>query len=68
MFIFGGGRLAGEISLFKPDVYVKSGDYNLESLDKTELMALRDVRAKIEFIPPVAGVSTTGIIASVKET
>ncbi|MDR2435989.1 MAG: adenylyltransferase/cytidyltransferase family protein [Puniceicoccales bacterium] len=67
IFIFGGERLAGEISLFKPDIYVKSGGYSLESLDKTELMALRSVQATVKFTPPVAGVSTTDIITSVKK-
>jgi rfaE bifunctional protein nucleotidyltransferase chain/domain len=67
IFIFGGKRLAGEISLFKPDVYVKSGDYNLESLNAVERSALDGVHAEIRFVPLVAGVSTTDIIASAKK-
>jgi rfaE bifunctional protein nucleotidyltransferase chain/domain len=67
IFIFDGKRFADEISLFKPDVYVKSGEYNLKNLDESELMALRGAHAEIKFVPLVAGVSTTSIIASVKK-
>jgi rfaE bifunctional protein nucleotidyltransferase chain/domain len=66
IFIFNGERLSREISLFRPDVSVKSGDYDLENLDKTELRALKDVRAEIKFTPFVEGISTTAIISSIK--
>lgn len=68
IFIFDGERLVREISLFKPDVYVKSGDYDLEKLDKMEFRALRDVRAEIKFVPFMEGLSTTAIISSIKST
>jgi glycerol-3-phosphate cytidylyltransferase len=66
IFIFDGERLALEISFFKPDVYVKSGDYNITNLDRAELEALHAVNAEIKFVPLVEGLSTTGVLASIK--
>ena len=34
--IFNSLRLVNEIIELKPDIYVKSGDYNLSNLDKEE--------------------------------
>ncbi|MDR1255709.1 MAG: adenylyltransferase/cytidyltransferase family protein [Puniceicoccales bacterium] len=66
LFIFKDGHLASEILLFKPDIYVKSGDYDLEKLDKRELHALQSVHAEIKFMPFIEGVSTSFIISSIK--
>jgi rfaE bifunctional protein nucleotidyltransferase chain/domain len=63
IFTFSGGRMAGEILQFAPDVYVKSGDYTVDTLDPTELQALRSVAAEIHFVPFLEGVSTSSIVA-----
>ncbi|MDR0595437.1 MAG: adenylyltransferase/cytidyltransferase family protein [Puniceicoccales bacterium] len=68
IFIFNGERLADEILLFKPDAYVKSGDYDLEKLDKSELRALRNVHAEIKFVPFMEGMSTSTIISAIKKS
>jgi D-glycero-beta-D-manno-heptose 1-phosphate adenylyltransferase len=50
----------------KPDIYVKAGDYTLDKLDPGERAALEKVGAKIEFLPFLAGYSTTRLIAQMK--
>ena len=45
IFIFGGDCLVDEILKFKPDIYVKSGDYTLDNLDPSEHKALVSVGA-----------------------
>lgn len=62
VFSFGTSRLNNEILAFKPDVYVKAGDYTLDSLDPSEREALQKVGTKIEFLPFLEGYSTTQLI------
>ncbi|MBI3885926.1 MAG: adenylyltransferase/cytidyltransferase family protein [Opitutae bacterium] len=64
--IFHGSRLAKEILALRPDVYVKAGDYTLEKLEATERAALQLVESRIEFMPFLAGFSTTALIAKIK--
>jgi bifunctional ADP-heptose synthase (sugar kinase/adenylyltransferase) len=45
IFIFGGDRLSDEILRFRPNIYVKSGDYKLDNLDPSEHKALVSVGA-----------------------
>jgi bifunctional ADP-heptose synthase (sugar kinase/adenylyltransferase) len=46
----------------KPDIYVKGGDYTLETIDKQERQALESVNTDIRFLPFIPGLSTTSII------
>lgn len=48
-----------------PDVYVKGGDYSLETLDPVERTVLEARNVRIEFIPLVAGFSSTATIKAV---
>ena len=66
IFIFGGNRLADEILRFRPDIYMKSGDYTLNNLDPKEHKALISVGAEIKFVPFVSGFSTTSIIKKIR--
>ncbi len=59
-------NFAYEIYALKPDIYVKGGDYNYDSLNYEELTALQRVNASIKFIPFVKGYSTTNIIRKIK--
>ncbi len=63
--IFSGARCTTELSALSPDVYVKGGDYNLESLDPEERAALLARRANFRFIPFVNGFSTTNLISRI---
>lgn len=49
----------------RPDIYVKGGDYTLDTLP--ERHALQECNAIVKFIPTVAGCSTTNIIEKIKE-
>jgi rfaE bifunctional protein nucleotidyltransferase chain/domain len=66
VLIFRTPRLEAEIRALAPDVYGKAGDYSLEKLDPGERGALESVGAKIEFMPFLAGFSTTALIARIK--
>lgn len=46
----------------KPDVYVKSGAYTIDTLNKEELSALRECDTEIVIIPPLPGYSTSRIV------
>ena len=59
LFVIEGPHLAEELELIAPDVYVKAGDYTLESLNPYERKALERVHAKIEFLHFQAGWSTS---------
>lgn len=55
-------NMADFLALVQPDVYVKGGDYSLETLDPLEREALEGCGAEILFVPLTAGVSTTLLI------
>jgi len=46
----------------QPDVYVKGGDYNLDSLNPAERRAVESAGGKIVIIPFVPGKSTTALL------
>lgn len=46
----------------KPDVYVKSGEYTIDTLNKEELAALRECNTQIVIIQPLPGYSTSRIV------
>lgn len=60
--IFRSSRCDRELAALKPDVYVKGGDYTIDSLDPAERAALLEAGAEIHFIPFVPGYSTTGTL------
>ena len=60
--VFRSSRCDRELAALKPDVYVKGGDYTVESLDPDERAALLGAGSEIRFIPFVPGYSTTGTL------
>lgn len=50
------------LRLAKPDVYVKGGDYTLETLESDERKIVEEAGGSIIIIPIVPGKSTTSII------
>jgi rfaE bifunctional protein nucleotidyltransferase chain/domain len=66
VFVFGTPRLTAEIRALKPDVYVKAGDYTIESLDAGERTALQEVGARIQFIPFLEGFSSTSLMEKIR--
>lgn len=67
VFVFPNARLTGEIRTLCPDIYVKAGDYTLESLNPEERAVLEETGAEIRFLPFIDGFSTTDLIARIKK-
>jgi len=50
----------------EPDIYVKGGDYTLETINPDERRAVEGAGGKIAFIKFIEGKSTTGLIAKIQ--
>ena len=66
IFLFQTPRLHAEIEAFKPDIYVKAGDYDMDSLDAGERRSLDQSGAQINFLPYLKGFSTTELISKIR--
>ncbi len=66
--IFQEMRVTRLISSLQPDLYVKGGDYSVDSLDQGEVDAVRSVGAEIKIVPLVPGRSTTQLIEAIHKT
>ncbi len=60
--IFDGMRATEFLEAVKPDVYVKGGDYTIESLDPDERAVLERIGCRIEIVGLVPGKSTTATL------
>jgi rfaE bifunctional protein nucleotidyltransferase chain/domain len=49
----------------QPDIYVKGGDYTLETLNQDERRAVETAGGKIMLVPFVPGKSTTGLLEKI---
>ena len=67
VIVFRSSRCDAELAALKPDVYVKGGDYTVDSLDPSERAALLEAGSEIRFIPFVPGYSTTGTLKKAAE-
>ena len=63
--IFSDLRATGFLSVAEPDIYVKGGDYTLETLDQAERSAVESGGGRIAIIPFVAGRSTTSLVEKI---
>ncbi len=61
--IFPEVRATAVIRAVRPATYAKGGDYTLETLERDEVAALREVGARMEIVPLTPGKSTSGILA-----
>lgn len=50
------------LQLVQPDIYVKGGDYTLDSLDQVERRTVETAGGRIVILPLVPGKSTTSLI------
>jgi D-glycero-beta-D-manno-heptose 1-phosphate adenylyltransferase len=66
--IFEDMRVSRLVTLVRPDLYVKGGDYSIDSLDRNEVDALRSVGAEIKIVPLVPGRSTSRLIEAIQKT
>jgi D-beta-D-heptose 7-phosphate kinase/D-beta-D-heptose 1-phosphate adenosyltransferase len=60
--IFNEERATSFLSQAKPNVYVKAGDYNLDTIDQSEKCTLDVYGSEIVFLPFKGGLSTSMII------
>jgi rfaE bifunctional protein nucleotidyltransferase chain/domain len=60
--VFPEPRAINFLAVAKPDIYVKGGDYTLETLNPEERSAVQSAGAHIVFIPFLEGRSTTSIL------
>ncbi len=63
--IFPESRAIRFLSLAQPDIYVKGGDYTLETLNQDERRVVEATGGEFVFIPFVAGKSTTGLLEKI---
>jgi rfaE bifunctional protein nucleotidyltransferase chain/domain len=59
-------RAVNFLALARPDIYVKGGDYTLDTLDQDERRAVERHGGRIVLIPFVPGKSTTGLVAKIQ--
>jgi len=64
---FGGQRCTKEFQAIKPEIYIKGGDYTVETLNPEERTALQAGGAEFHFIPFIPGCSTTEVLAKIME-
>ena len=64
VIFFGEQTAENLISEIKPDIYVKGGDYTLETLPEAKIV--QSYGGKVEFIQLVEGKSTTNIINAIQ--
>lgn len=63
--LFGEATAESLIAKVKPDVYVKGGDYTLETLPEAKVVV--SYGGRVEFVPMVEGRSTTAVIARIQQ-
>ncbi len=66
--LFSTPNLKYEILKLKPDYYIKSADYSLNSINMEEKHALKEVGAEIRFVSMLAGKSTTDVISKITQS
>ena len=64
VIIFDETTVSHLLEIVNPHVYVKGGDYTLENLPEKE--TINKLGIKVEFIPLVAGISTTELVKRIQ--
>lgn len=60
-------RAVNFLAVAQPDIYVKGGDYTLETLDQDERRAVESHGGRILLIPFVPGRSTTSVLEKISK-
>jgi len=63
--IFSDKTATGFLTLAQPDIYVKGGDYTLETINQDERGVVERAGGKIVIVPIVRGKSTTAILRQI---
>lgn len=64
--VFTDRRATAFLKASEPDIYVKGGDYTIETLDPDERRSVEAVGGRIALLPMVPGKSTTGLLSQLK--
>ena len=64
--IFSEMRATRFLGWVQPDIYVKGGDYTLETIDQNERRAVEEGGGRISFLAFVPGKSTTGLLEKIQ--
>lgn len=65
VFLIRSDKVTDAIRLVAPDYWVKGGSYTMETLDKDEVAAAKEVGAEIVLVPVTIGYSTTNILSRI---
>lgn len=60
--VFAEPRATRFLAAVRPDVYVKGGDYTVDTLDPEERALLKEIGAKIDIVPLEPGYSTSQLV------
>jgi rfaE bifunctional protein nucleotidyltransferase chain/domain len=63
--VFAAATATKFLAAAQPDIYVKGGDYTLETLNQDERRAVESAHGKIVLVPFVPGKSTTGLLEKI---
>ena len=63
--VFPEARATNFLAAARPAVYVKGGDYSVQTLDQEELAILKQIGAAIRLLPFDTGYSTSGLIEQI---
>jgi bifunctional ADP-heptose synthase (sugar kinase/adenylyltransferase) len=66
IFIFINQPLSRELEIFHPDIYVKSMDYNLETLNAEEYLVLQKIGTDVKFVQTLPHYSTTALVEKIQ--
>lgn len=66
VYVFDAPTATDFLGAVKPDVYVKGGDYTRDTIVGEERELLTRMGCRIEFLPHVAGMSTTELIRRIR--
>ena len=66
VFIFSETDVSSYLREFRPQVYVKAEDYDLEKMNQDERKAIENYGGKITFLPIKNKMSTTAIIEKIR--
>jgi len=64
--VFPEKRAVRFLSEARPDLYVKGGDYTLDTIDQDERRAVESGGGRIVFLPFLPGRSTTGLVSKIQ--
>ena len=63
--IFSENTAATFLSTVKPDIYVKGGDYTIDTINQEERRAIESIGGTVKIIPLVPGKSTTALLKKI---